>query len=53
MSLIIFVVLVIICIALLVWGIDLVPQLAPVGGLLKLLIIVIGVAAIAQHAGLF
>lgn len=52
MAIILFAVIVIIVVALLVYGVDLVPQIAPYAGLIKLLIIIAGVLTILQRAGI-
>ena len=52
MSIIVLAIIVLILVALLIWGVDQVPQLAPTAGLIKLLIIVLAVLFIASKAGL-
>ena len=51
MSIVIFAIIIIVVVALLVWGIDLVPQIAPFAGLLKLLVILAAVLIILSKAG--
>ena len=51
MSIIIFAIIIIVVVALLVWGIDLVPQIAPFAGLLKLLVTLVAVLIILSKAG--
>jgi hypothetical protein len=52
MSILIFVILVIIILALLVWAVDMLPLGPPFNNILKVLVILIGVLLIAQKAGL-
>lgn len=51
MSIVIFAIIVVIVVALLLYGIDLVPQIAPFAGLLKLLVILVAVLIILSKAG--
>jgi hypothetical protein len=53
MSIIIFALIVLILVALLIYAVDLIPQIAPFNGLIKALIIVLAVVFIAQRSGLF
>lgn len=52
MSILILCLIVLIVAALLIYGVDLVPQLAPMNGLIKLVIILIAVLVILNKAGL-
>ena len=52
MSILIFCIVVVIVAALLFYGVDLVPQLAPMAGLIKLCIIIGAVVVILNKAGL-
>lgn len=52
MSLIVFAIVVLIIAALVVWGVQQVPQFAPFSGLIVLLICVLAALAIAQRAGI-
>ena len=52
MSLLILIIVVLIVAALLIYGVDLAPQLAPMAGLIKLVIIIIAVLVILNKAGL-
>jgi preprotein translocase subunit SecE len=53
MTILILVIIVLVLTALLIWGVDQIPQVAPMGGLIKALIIVLAVVFIAQRSGLF
>ena len=52
MSILILCIVVLIVAALLIYGVDLAPQLAPMAGLIKLVIILIAVLVILNKAGL-
>ena len=52
MSILILCIVVLIVAALLIYGVDLAPQLAPMSGLIKLVIIIIAVLVILNKAGL-
>ena len=52
MSLLILILVVLIVAALLIYAVDLAPQLSPMAGLIKLVIIVIAVVVILQKSGL-
>jgi hypothetical protein len=51
MSILIFAVIVLIVVALLVYAIDYLPLAAPFNGIVKFLIILVGVVVICQRAG--
>lgn len=53
MSIFVIIIIVLVLIALAVWAIDQAPQLAPTAGLIKLVIILLGIVFIADRAGLF
>ena len=52
MSILFVILIVLVIAALLIYGVDLAPQLAPFAGLIKLVIIVCAVIYIASRAGL-
>lgn len=52
MSILVIILIVLIVAALLIYGVDLVPQLAPMNGLIKLVIILIAVLFILSRSGL-
>ena len=52
MSILILCIIVLIVAALLIYGVDLAPQLAPMAGLIKLVIIIIAVLVILNKSGL-
>ncbi len=52
MSILVIILIVLIVAALLIYGVDLVPQLAPMNGLIKLVIILIAVMFILSRSGL-
>jgi len=53
MNLILFAIIVVVLVALLVWALDYLPLPAPFNGIIKFLVILLGVLAIAHRAGLF
>ena len=52
MSIAYVIIIVLVLVALAIWGIDQAPQLAPTAGLIKLVIILLAILFIAQRAGL-
>ncbi len=52
MSLLIFALIVVLILALLVWAVDQLPLTPPFDGIVKVLIILVGVVIICQRAGL-
>jgi hypothetical protein len=52
MEIILAAILVLFLAAMLVWAVDMIPQIAPINGLIKALIIVLAVVYIAHRAGI-